>query len=33
MKKYAFGFLELEYVGHVVSKDGLKPDPAKFKAI
>ena len=33
MKKRAFSLLELEYLGHVVSKDGLKADPAKIKAI
>ena len=33
MKKYAFGLPELEYLGHIVSKDGLKADPAKCKAI
>ena len=33
MKKYAFSLLELEYLGHVVSKDGLKADPEKYKAI
>ena len=33
MKKCAFNLLELEYLGHVVSKDGLKADPAKYKAI
>ena len=33
MKKYAFGLLELEYLGHVVSKDSLKADPAKCKDI
>ena len=33
MKKCAFGLLDLEYLGHVFSKDGLKADPSKFKAI
>ena len=33
MKKCAFGLPELEYLGHVVSKDGLKADPVKCKAI
>ena len=33
MKKCAFGLPELEYLGHIVSKDGLKADPAKCKAI
>ena len=33
MKKCAFGLPELENLGHVVSKDGLKADPAKCKAI
>ena len=33
MKKCAFGLLELEYLGHIVSQDSLKADPAKFKAI
>ena len=38
MKKYTFGLPELEYfvleyLGHVVSKDGLKADPEKNKAI
>ena len=32
-KKYAFGLPELEYLGHIVSKDGLKADPSKCKAI
>ena len=33
MKKYAFGLPKLEYLGHFVSKYGLKSDPAKCKAI
>ena len=33
MKKYAFGLPGLEYLGHFISKDGLKSDPAKYKAI
>ena len=33
MKKYAFGLPELEYLGHIISKDGLKADPTKCKAI
>ena len=33
MKKCAFSLPELEYLGHIVSKDVLKADPAKFKAI
>ena len=33
MKKYAFGLPQLEYLGHVVSKDGLKANPSKCKAI
>ena len=33
MKKSAFGLLELKYLGDVVSKDGLKADPTKYKAI
>ena len=33
MKKYVFGFPDLEYLGHFVSKDGLKADLAKCKAI
>ena len=33
MKKHAFGLLELDYLGYVISKDGLKADPAKCKAI
>ena len=33
MKKYAFDLAELEYLGHVVSKVGLKAEPAKYKAI
>ena len=33
MKKCAFSLPELEYLGHIVSKDGLKADPAKYKAI
>ena len=32
-KRYPFGLPELEYLSHSVSKDGLKADPAKFKAI
>ena len=33
MKKYAFGLPELECLGHVISKNGLKATPAKYKAI
>ena len=33
MKKCAFGLLRLSYLGHFVSKDGLKAVPTKFKAI
>ena len=33
MKNYALSLPELEYLGHVVSKDGLKADPVKNKAI
>jgi len=31
--KSEFGLTELEYVGHIVSKDGLKVDPKKIEAI
>ena len=33
LKNCAFGLLELEYLGHIVSKDGLKANPEKCKAI
>ena len=33
MKKCAFGLPELEYLGHVISKDGLKADFRECKAI
>ena len=33
MRKYTFVLPELEHLGYVVSKDGLKADPAKCKAI
>ena len=33
MKKYIFCLPELEYLGHVISKDSLKADPANCKAI
>ena len=29
--KCAFGILELEYLGHIVSKDGVRVDPKKLK--
>ena len=32
-KKCAFGLSEVEYLGHIVTKDGLKADPSKCKAI
>ena len=32
-KKCSSGLPEVEYLGHIVSKDGLKADPAKCKAI
>ena len=32
MRKSAFGLSELEYSVHVVSKDGQRADPAKYKA-
>ena len=33
LEKYAFGFRELEHLGHAVSKDGLKTEHAKCKPI
>jgi len=33
VKKFAFGLTELSYVGHVLTSEGLKPDPNKVKAI
>ena len=33
MTKCAFGLHELEYLVHIISKDGLKANPAKCKAI
>ena len=33
MKKCAFGIPQLKYLGHDISKDGLKAGPAKCKAI
>ena len=33
MEKCALSLPELEYLGYFVSKDGLKADPAKYKAI
>ena len=32
-KKYALRLPKLEYLDHIASKDGLKTNPAKFKAI
>ena len=32
-KKCAFGLLELKYLDHIISKDGLKADSSKCKAI
>jgi hypothetical protein len=32
-KKFAFGLTELSYVGHVLTSEGLKPDPNKVKAM
>jgi hypothetical protein len=31
--KCAFGFQEVEYLGHIVSNEGVKVDPNKIKAI
>ena len=33
MKNCVFGLPNLEYLGHIASEDGLKADPANFKAI
>ncbi len=32
-KKCSFGRKELAYLGHIISKDGVKPDPAKIEAV
>jgi hypothetical protein len=32
-KKAELGLSELEYVGHIVSKDGIKVDPKKVEAV
>ena len=31
--KCQFGLSEVNYLGHVVTADGIKPDPAKVKAV
>ena len=31
--KCRFGVKEIEYLGHVVTADGVKPDPAKLSAV
>ena len=31
--KYFFGVYEVEYLGHIVSHEGVKVDPNKIKAI
>ena len=31
--KYSFGVQEVEYLGHIVSYDGVKVDPKKIKSI
>jgi len=33
MSKCEFGVSEVEYLGHVVSKSGVKPDPGKIEAV
>ena len=33
MKKCRIGLSEVKYVGHVISKDGLKPNPERVEAI
>ena len=33
MERFAFGLPDLECLSHTVSKDGLKADTAKFKAV
>lgn len=32
-QKCFFGFQEVLNLGHVISKDGIKPDPAKLEAV
>ena len=31
--KCSFACSEVEYLGHVVSRDGIRPDPSKIKAV
>ena len=31
--KCSFGCSEIEYLGHVVSRDGIRPDPSKINAV
>ena len=31
--KLEVGATEVQYFGHIISSEGLKPDPAKFKAV
>jgi hypothetical protein len=33
ISKCTFGKEEVEYLGHVISKEGIKVDPSKIKAI
>ena len=33
MSKCAWGQTELPYLGHIVSKDGIKVDPKKFRQL
>lgn len=32
-KKCAFGLKQVEYLGHIVAADGVRPDPAKVSAV